>query len=170
VGLGPAIQKREKAFPFLVVFPQAVEPLQDLRRTWHPDAREGKKALAILAQVQSEYNVDSERVSLTGLSMGGYGTWSLAVHSPERWSAIVPVCGGGDPGQAARIKHLPCWCFHGDQDPLVPVRESRRMIEGLRREGGQPRYEEYAGVGHNSWDQAYDTARLYDWLLQQHRK
>src|SRR5206468_3124323 len=112
-----------------------------------------------------EYKVDPKRVYLTGLSMGGYGTWSLATAYPDRWAAIVPVCGAGNPEKAYRLKHVPCWCFHGDDDKAVPVRRSRDMILALKLAGGQPRYDEYAGVGHNSWDQAYGTPELYDWLL-----
>jgi predicted peptidase len=170
VGLGPAIKKREQRFPFLVVFPQALKPAEGVKSTWHADAPDGKRALAILAEVQKEYRCDPKRVYLTGLSMGGFGTWDLAVHFPERWAALAPVCGGGDPGQAAKIKDIPCWCFHGDADPVVPVWLSREMIEALRQAGGHPKYTEYPKVGHDSWTRAYGTAELYDWLLMQHLK
>jgi predicted peptidase len=107
---------------------------------------------------------------LTGLSMGGFGTWSLAAQYPDRWAAIVPICGGGNPADADKIKHIPCWCFHGDADKAVKVERSREMIEALKKAGGQPRYDEYPGVGHNSWDRAYGTADLYQWLLMQQLK
>src|SRR5262249_16755244 len=116
VGFGPAVKKREKSFPFLAVFPQAAQPEKDLRQTWHAGKPEGDKALAMLAKVQAEYRVDPKRVCLTGLSMGGYGTWALAASSPERWAAIAPVCGGGDPAAAPKIRQIPCWCFHGEKD------------------------------------------------------
>jgi len=127
-------------------------------------------ALAILDEVQKEYKVDPKRVYLTGLSMGGFGTWSLAAAHPTKWAAIVPICGGGDPASAAKIKDIPCWCFHGDADPVVPVSFARLMVEALRKSGASPRYEEYHGVGHNSWDKAYASDELYQWLLQQRRK
>ena len=79
----------------------------------------GKRALAILDQVQRDYCIDTDRVSLTGVSMGGQGTWSLAASDPKRWAAIVPVCHGGDTKSAARLKDIPCWCFHGDADTLT---------------------------------------------------
>ena len=117
--------------------------------------------------MQAQYNVERRRVYLTGLSMGGFGTFALAAAYPDRWAAIAPVCGGGDPRQAGRIKHIPCWCFHGDRDEAVRVEHSRRMVAALRAAGGTPKYDEYKGVGHNSWDRAYGTPELYPWLLEQ---
>ncbi|HZU38186.1 MAG TPA: dienelactone hydrolase family protein, partial [Gemmataceae bacterium] len=163
VGLGPAVKAREKHFPFIVVFPQSEQ------RTWHADSADGQRAIKILEKTQKEYNIDPNRVILTGLSMGGFGTWSLAARYPKRWAAIVPICGGGNPATAARIKDIPCWCFHGGADPVVPTQRSRDMIAALRRAGGHPTYTEYPGVGHNSWDRAYATEKLYPWLRKQHR-
>jgi predicted peptidase len=164
VGLGPAVRKQEKTFPCLVIFPQSQ------KRTWRADTGDAKRALDILAEIEKEYNIDSKRVYLTGLSMGGYGTWSLATSQPEKWAAIVPICGGGDPKSADKIKDIPCWCFHGDKDNAVPVARSRQMIEALKKAGAKPKYTEYPGVGHNSWDKAYGTKELYVWLLEQHKK
>lgn len=164
VGLGPAIRKQEKTFPFIVVFPQSQ------KRTWQAASDDGKRAMAILAEVEKAYKVDPKRVYLSGLSMGGYGTWSHAAAYPDRWAAIVPVCGGGDPKMAEKIKDIPCWCFHGDDDRAVPVKRSRDMIEALKKAGAEPRYDEYPGVGHNSWDKAYATKELFSWLLLQSRK
>jgi predicted peptidase len=163
VGLGPAIKKQEKTFPFIAIFPQSQ------KRTWKADSDDGKRALAILAEVQKTYKVDPQRIYLTGLSMGGYGTWSFATTYPDRWAAIVPICGGGDPSQASKIKNLPCWCFHGDVDKAVPVKRSRDMIEAIKAAGSSPRYSEFPYVGHNSWDPAYATGELYSWLLKQQR-
>jgi predicted peptidase len=163
VGIGPAIKKREKDFPFLVVIPQA-------EKTWQAKSADAELALAMLAEVQKDYKVDTKRIYLSGLSMGGMGTWSLAIAHPEKWAAIVPVCGRGDVKQAAKIKDIPCWCFHGDADAAVKVEGSRNMIEALKKAGGEPKYTEYPGVGHNSWDRAYATKELYEWLLQQHKK
>ncbi len=181
VGLGPAVRKREKTFPFLVVFPQSQkktwpidvndrDQLRDILATWSEQDAEGKRALAMLAEVEKEFRVDPERVYLTGLSMGGFGTWSLAASHPDRWAAIVPICGGGDPRAADKIKQLPCWCFHGDADTAVPVDRSRQMIKALWDAGAHPNYTEYPGVGHNSWDKAYDTKDLFEWLLKHRLK
>jgi len=163
-GLGNAIKKRDKDFPCIVVFPQSQ------KRTWKADSDDSKRALQILELVQKEYKIDPKRVYLTGLSMGGYGTWSLATKYPDRWAAIVPICGGGDPAEADKIKNIPCWCFHGDADTAVKVDRSRDMIAALKKAGAEPKYTEYPKVGHNSWDKAYATPELWDWLLKQKLK
>lgn len=160
VGLGPAIKKLEKEFPFFAVFPQSQN------RTWRARSKDADRAMAILAEVQKKYKTDDKRVYLTGLSMGGFGTWSLAVAHPKKWAAIAPVCGGGDPKQAEKIKDIPCWCFHGGADRIVRPSWSTRMIEALKEAGGKPNYTEYKGVGHNSWVRAYGTEELYKWLLR----
>jgi predicted peptidase len=130
---------------------------------------DAQRALAILEFVQKKYKIDEQRIYLTGLSLGGFGTWSLAARYPDKWAAIVPICGGGNPEWAEKIKHIPVWCFHGDQDKAVRVELSRRMIEALKAAGASPRYTEYPGVGHNCWDLAYNTKELYAWLLSQKR-
>lgn len=170
VGIGPAIRKRAKSFPFITILPQCEDTKTRPIFGWSPDRADGKRALAILDQVESEYATDPDRIYLTGLSMGGFGTWNFAATYPDRFAAIAPVCGGGSPESAAKVAHLPVWCFHGGADPVVPPVLSRRMIEALQKEGAQPKYTEYPGVGHNSWDHAYDTDELYDWLLAHQRK
>jgi len=164
VGLGKAIEKQADTFPFITVFPQSQ------KRTWQANSDDGKRALAILDETEKEYKVDKKRVYLTGLSMGGFGTWSMAETFPEKWAAIVPICGGGDPKTAEKIKNIPCWIFHGDADNAVKVDRSRDMKKALETAGGKPIYTEYAGVGHNSWDKAYATKELYEWLLKQESK
>jgi len=163
VGLGPVI-KKTKDFPAIVVIPQSE------KRTWQATSDDGKRAFAILNTVQKEYKTDTKRVYLTGLSMGGYGTWSMAAAHPEKWAAIVPICGGGDPNSAEKFKDLPCWCFHGDKDPAVNVQKSRDMIEALKKAGGTPKYTEYPGVPHNSWDKAYADQEMWKWLFAQMKK
>ncbi|HKB04797.1 MAG TPA: prolyl oligopeptidase family serine peptidase [Gemmataceae bacterium] len=168
VGIGPAIKKREKTFPFLTIIPQA--PV----RGWQSGGESAKMAIGIFDAVSKEYNVDPKRTYLTGLSMGGFGTWSLAAAMPDKWAAIAPICGGVR-GQsvdevAAKIKDIPTWVFHGDQDPAVPVAQSRNMVEALKKAGGNPKYTEYAGVKHESWVPAYNTDELYTWLLKQSKK
>lgn len=171
VGLGPAIRKREKTFPFIAIFPQAGRPGQGrVIGNWYAESDNGKRALAILAAVEKEYKVDPKRVYLTGLSMGGFGTWNFAAKHPERFAAIAPICGGGDVKDAAAIKDIPCWCFHGDKDQAVPVKRSRDMIAALWAAGGHPNYTEYPGVRHDSWIKAYDTEDLYEWFLKHRLK
>ncbi|HJZ53421.1 MAG TPA: prolyl oligopeptidase family serine peptidase [Gemmataceae bacterium] len=164
VGIGPAIKTREKTFPFITVIPQSE------KRTWKAESDDGKRAIAIFDSVIKEYKVDPDRQYLTGLSMGGYGTWSISAAYPDRWAAIVPVCGGGNVADAEKIKDIPCWCFHGDEDAAVPVARSREMIAALEKAGGKPRYTEYKWVGHDSWDPAYATNELYPWMLKQVKK
>jgi predicted peptidase len=170
VGIGKAIKNaqkedKEKAndFPFLVVMPQA-------EKTWQADSPDGKRALAILDEVEKDYKVDKKRVYLTGLSMGGSGTWSLAAAYPNRWAAIVPLCGGGDPKAAEKVKDIPCWCFVGDADRAETVKNNRDMIDALKGAGGKPKFDVYEKVGHNCWDKAYATKELYEWLLKQELK
>lgn len=164
VGIGPAIKKREKDFPFIVVIPRAEG------FGWTATSANGKRALAMLDEVMKEYKVDPKRQYLTGLSMGGMGTWSIAIAHPDRFAAIAPICGRGDTSAAAKIKDLPCWCFHGDADTAVKVEGSREMIDAIKKAGGEPKYTEYPGVGHNSWDKAYGTDELYTWFLKHTKK
>jgi predicted peptidase len=162
--LGPAIKKQEKTFPFIVVWPQSQ------KGTFRGDSPDAKRALAILDEVMKAYKVDPKRQLLAGGSLGGYGTWSIALHYPDRWAAIVPICGGGDPKQADKIKDIPCWCFHGELDKGVSVENSRKMIAALKEAGGKPKYTEYEGAGHDIGNMVWGTKELYDWLLEQKRK
>lgn len=161
--LANAIQERSGDFPCIAVFPQSHGG------NWQADAPDGRRALSILDEVSREYAIDPARVYLTGCSMGGEGTWSLAAAFPERWAAIVPLCGGGDPATAVKFKDIPCWCFHGDADRMIPPQLSRQMVAAIRKAGGRPLYQEYPGVDHNCWDETYANRELFDWLLQQRR-
>ena len=116
-----------------------------------------------------QYPVDPGRVYVTGISMGGFGTWALMAMEPDLFAAAIPVCGGGNPGWAPRIKRIPVWAFHGEKDTVVPVEYTRAMISALQAEGAQPRYTEYPGVGHDSWTAAYQEPELLEWLFAQGR-
>jgi predicted peptidase len=107
---------------------------------------------------------------LTGLSMGGSGTWSLAAAHPGRWAAIAPICGSGDLKKVEKLKDLPCWAFCGDKDAEKLVQNMRAMVNALKDAGDEVRYSEYRGVGHNSWDRAYGTAELYSWFMKHSKK
>ena len=130
------VQKQAKRFPAIVVVPQC-----ETRRTgWNAKSPDGLRAIAMLDATIKEYKCDESRQYLTGLSMGGYGAWSIAAAYPERWAAVVPVCGGGDPADAAKIKDLPIWVFHGDADGAVKVDKSREMVAALKAAcGSEPR-------------------------------
>lgn len=114
--------------------------------------------------------VNENRVYITGLSMGGYGTWDALARRPGLFAAAMPICGGGDPKTASRFANVPLWCFHGDKDEAVPVERSREMIDALKAAGGMPKYTEYEGVGHNSWAQTYADPAAIEWLFTQLRR
>jgi predicted peptidase len=120
--------------------------------------------------VMKEYKTDAKRQILTGLSMGGAGTWSVASAHPDRWAAIVPICGPGDPANAEKIKNIPVWGFVGDKDSERIVNGMKGMMDALEKAGAKPKYTVYPGVPHNSWDNAYGTDDLYKWLLEQRKK
>lgn len=137
-----------------------------------PRAEPGPMMQAVLAaldDVLANFPVDPRRLYLTGLSMGGYGSWDLGTRAAERWAAVVPICGGGDELYADRLARVPVWAWHGDADDVVPVSRSRSMIEAIRRAGGSPRYTELSGVGHDSWTPAYTSRELLDWMFAQRR-
>ena len=123
--------------------------------------------LELIPALQKEYSIDAKRIYLTGLSVGGYGTWDLLARKPDLFAAGVPVCGGGDESTAGKIAKIPIRVFHGDLDSAVPVSRSRTMVEALKKAGGHPKYTEYAGVGHNPWDKAYADPKLMNWLFKQ---
>jgi predicted peptidase len=124
----------------------------------------------MLDDVIRDFAVDTRRLYLTGLSMGGYGCWDLGTRMAERWAAVAPICGGGDELYADRLAGVPVWAWHGADDDVVPAAKSRRMIDAVRRAGGQPRYTELAGVGHDSWTEAYSgRGGLVEWLFAQRK-
>jgi predicted peptidase len=125
--------------------------------------------MGLLDALPKEYSIDPDRVYITGLSMGGYGTYDLVMRLPDRFAAAIPVCGGGDVTRAKQVAHVPMWIFHGGADGVVFVGLSQKMVETLREAGASPRYTEYPGVGHNSWSRAYEEPELVEWLFTQHR-
>jgi len=115
--------------------------------------------------------IDEDRVYLTGISIGGFGCWYLAAFTAHETAAAAPICGGGDESAAALLKDLPIWAVHGEVDDIVPVARSRNMIAAIRAAGGEPKYSELAGIGHHSWQPAYEPSfGLLDWMFSQRRK
>jgi predicted peptidase len=183
VGLPAAIRSTPARYPAIVVMPQA--PADSL---WL--GQPGQAAMAALDRTVAEFRTDPDRVYLTGMSMGGNGAWSLAYEFPERFAAVVPVCGfispiarvpgtraivpagSGDPfaAVARRLRGVPVWIFHGEVDPLVPVSESRRAADALRAAGADVRYTELLGTGHDAWSPAYGSPQFAEWLLAQRRR
>jgi predicted peptidase len=181
IGVAAAIRAHPNRVPAIVVFPQAPA---DSR--WLDEPADA--AMAALEKSIVEFHGDRSRVYLTGLSMGGYGTYHLALAHPDTFAALVVVCGGLLPHEtttavrqspltmgaadpytftAHALRHLPIRIFHGDADPVIPVSESRMMAEALTREGADVRYVEFPGIGHNAWDRAYGDAEIWEWLFRQ---
>jgi predicted peptidase len=176
-GLPKEIGKRGGKFDFIVVLPQCVslhpapkEAGAAADKPRHKGGwRDAEEQLAIdaLKATLKEYSCDTERVYLTGLSMGGYGTFAFALTYPSMFAATVPICGGGNVGRAGDIAHIPTWVWHGDADKTVPVENSRKMVAALVKDKAvEVRYTEVPGVGHNSWDNAYADDEVYKWLLR----
>jgi dienelactone hydrolase/prenyltransferase beta subunit len=163
VGLGAIVAGMPNDFPALAVFPQA-------KRTWSADSDDARAALAALDDVMASFRVDPSRVALTGLSMGGAGAWSVAAAQPNRFSALVPICGRGRTETATLLKDLPVWAVVGDADRDETVLNTRAMVVALREAGQGAKLTEYRGVGHNSWDRAYSDPALIAWMLNQKRK
>lgn len=164
VGLGPAVKLRQKTFPFLVVFPQCEDIGSRALNGWQAGSPNGKRARQILNAVEKDYNVDAKHRILTGWSMGGYGTWSIAKATPKHWSSVVPIAGGGEPKSLSGLSKVPIWAFHGVHDRAVLSRESRRMVNALKKTGGNPRYTEIPKIGHDVWKDVYDNDLLYEWM------
>ena len=164
----PKYVKDHPDFPFILVSPQCPDG-----ELWSNDT-----LLALLDEITASYAVDTHRVYLTGLSMGGYGAWNLGLSYPERFAALAPICGGGDMitlfvsnnDKPNALKSLAVWAFHGAKDPVVPVQESQRMVDMLKKAGGQEvKLTVYPEAQHDSWTETYNNPELYDWLLQHKR-
>ncbi|MGD1856504.1 MAG: prolyl oligopeptidase family serine peptidase [Leptolyngbyaceae cyanobacterium] len=182
VGLGSAIRFNPERWPTVAIFPQVPS---DGDLIWQDFA--GEIAIAALDATLEEFSIDESRVYLTGLSLGGEGAWYLGYQYPDRFAAIVPICGyvEGMDGFASfvpesstdiysdvaqRLREIPIWIFHGDADTVVPVEESRRMAAALADLGADVQYSELPGVGHNAWDPAYSQEALPSWLFAQQKQ
>ena len=167
---------REK-YPCFVIAPQCREGKSwsgfgRRRNREASDANEPSDQLKVVMQILETHiknePIDTKRIYLTGLSMGGYGSWDWATRAPDRFAAVVPICGGGDESKADRLVNLPIWAFHGDEDEAVPVERTREMIAAIKKAGGNPKYTELKGVGHNSWTPAYtDPDGVVKWMFEQ---
>ncbi len=157
----PKLLDAGEPMPFIVI-----SPLAPPGGGWEPG-----KLTALLDQIESEFTVDRSRIYVTGLSMGGFGTWALAAETPDRFAAIAPICGGGDPRTGGAIVGVPgVRAFHGARDSVVPERLSREMVAAVRDAGGTARLTVYPEAGHDSWTETYANADLYAWLLRHSRE
>jgi predicted peptidase len=177
-GLGPTVWRANGAFPLIVIFPQTYD-------FWAlPQVQ--AMLFAELDQSIAEFHGDRARVSLTGNSFGGFGTWLLGAIHPDKFAALIPICGGVKPPSgkppkgsilygisdpyaevARRLAHTPVWAFHGAKDGIVSVEETRKLVAALKSAGGNVHYTEFPDLGHESWDRAYSTEELWTWLAAQ---
>ena len=157
------IAKEKKELPFVIVSPQCPDD------EWWSSELQIDTLDALLDDVVSRYQIDKERIYVTGLSMGGFGAWRLAAEYPHRFAAIAPICGKGDPASAQSIRHLPVWVFHGAKDNVVPLKESRQMVDALKKVDGNVTFTVYPEAGHDAWTATYENPELYEWFLKHTR-
>jgi predicted peptidase len=160
-GLPPFVAQHPD-FPFIVIAPQCPW------NTWWPELSDGLDEL--LRRCGSTLPIDHQRLYLTGLSMGGFGSWYLGALWPQRFAAVAPICGGGlmfhgFPARVQRLKETPVWAFHGAKDDVVPLAESQRLVEALREYGGKVQFTVYPDAAHDSWTETYNNPELYRWFL-----
>jgi predicted peptidase len=176
--------ENQARWPLFMVAPQCPLDQQWVAMPWGAPTGKGQRpaqptwplaaALALVDQLQKQYPaIDARQLYVTGMSMGGYGTYDVAARQPGKWRAAVPICGGYDETQVAPLVDLPLWAFHAADDPTVPVARTREIIAALRALGGHPRYTEYpasAHYGHLSWIPAYADPELLPWMFGPHAK
>jgi predicted peptidase len=160
----PRITQERSDWPFLACSPQCPPG-----ETWVSQA---DAVMALLDELLATEPIDPTRVYLTGLSLGGEGTWYLGATHPERFAALVPICGRSFPDRAPALAKaaVPIWVFHGTDDAVVPVTATETMVEKLKKAGGKVRMTLYPGVGHDSWTQTYENPEVFEWLLAQRRQ
>jgi predicted peptidase len=160
-GIGPIVfANAHPDFPFVIIAPQS----HSEKEWWQVESLD-----ALLAEVLAKYDVDPDRVYLTGASMGGYGVWDWASHSPQRFAAIAPLCGEGNDDLAEELKHVPVWAFHGAKDLAVSPAEEERMVKAVNLKGGCAKLTMYPDLGHNVWTRTYQLPELYEFFLQHTR-
>jgi predicted peptidase len=165
-------QKYRGKYPCYVLAPQCAKG-----ELWAKHNKDGttktepthpmRLTIELIDKICKDFPIDKNRIYITGLSMGGYGTWDLLARYPDKFAAAVPVCGGGDEKTASKIRHIPVWAFHGAKDKVVSPLNSRKMVKALQEAGGTPGYTEYPDIGHDSWVQAYQEPHLLPWLFKQ---
>lgn len=164
----PKLVETRPEFPFVLVAPQCPPvkyEMQEIVKAWKAD-----ELIQLVDHVAGSLNVDPTRIYVTGLSMGGFGTWRLVAAHPERFAAALPICGGGEPEAMAKsLAGVPIWAFHGARDSVVPLSASEKMVEAVRHAGGRVEFTVYPDVEHDSWTQTYANEEVYEWLLSHRR-
>ena len=161
----PRMAARGDSLPYIIISPQCPA---DQRWT---SPGQVQAVLDLLAHINKNFPVDARRIYLTGLSMGGYGSWKLAAEHGKLFAAVAPVCGAGNPGDAEKLKDIPVWVFHGTEDRAVPYQRSLEMVEAIQKAGGKKvRFTTLKHIGHNSWSAAYATPELFTWFNKYTRR
>ena len=156
----PRLVDEGRKLPYIIASPQCPEE----PHRWG-DLRQQVKLVLLIRHLEKTLKIDKTRMYLTGLSMGGFGSWTLATHWPEKFAAVAPICGKGNPDEAAKLKDVPIWVWHGTKDEAVPFKHSEDMVTGIRKAGGRRvRFTVLDEIGHNSWSAAYSTPELYSWF------
>jgi predicted peptidase len=164
----PKLVEKRADFPFILVAPQCPPPKREMKEI--VKAWKAQELIQLVDHVARNLNVDPARIYVTGLSMGGFGTWRLVAAHPERFAAAVPICGGGEPETMAKsLRGVPIWAFHGELDSVVPLSASENMVDAVRQAGGQVEFTVYPDVEHDSWTQTYGNEEVYEWLLSHRR-
>ena len=155
----PKIVEQKPDFQFITVSPQCP------KGSWW--THELRLLNELVGEITNKYEVDTNRIYLTGLSMGGFGTWSLASMNPKCYAAIAPICGGGEPRQVAQaLKNMPIWVFHGAKDTVIPADRSEEIVKELKPMNGNVKFTLYPDADHDSWTRTYDNPKLYEWFLK----
>lgn len=157
----PMLIEKGKDFPFIVLSPQN----KHVKKYWDEQA-----VIALLDHMIETQNIDQSRIYLSGMSRGGYGAWQLAIQYPEKFAALIAICGVAPSPYAGWIdKNMPIWVFHGEDDPVIPISESERMVKALENKGYQVKFTRYPNTGHDSWTETYNNEMIYEWMLNQRR-
>lgn len=158
----PRMADAGQKMQFIIASPQCP------RSTFWSQAGEQAKLVELLAHLEKTYAIDPTRMYLTGLSMGGYGSWTLAASHPDKFAAVVPICGRGNAADAEKLKDVPIWAWHGLADSVVKPAGTEAIVNAIREAGGDKViYTSLEGIGHNSWSAAYATPQIYSWMLKQ---
>lgn len=156
----PSFLDEKKDFPFITISPQCPDTIY-----WNEEI-----LLPFYEEIIAKYLIDKKRIYLTGLSMGGFGTWESIVAKPDLFAAAAPICGGGDPSKLKAVKSMPIWVFHGAKDQVVPLLRSEEMVNKLKEVGSKVKFTIYPEATHDSWTKTYANPKLYEWLLSHQKK
>jgi len=159
--------KNRNNYPCYVAVPQCPATENWTYPNWYQEPKEPMRSvIALIDSLSALPFIDSKRIYIMGLSMGGYGTWYLLTRFPDTFAAAIPICGGGDWSQVDKFAYVPIWTFHGSRDKTVHPDQTRMMVSAIKKAGGKPKYTEYKKAGHDSWTNAFNEPELLPWLFK----